>query len=412
MARVCMVALTDYPADTRVRREAEALAERGDEVVVVCPRTRSVTGPGFSGGVELHPVGRFAYTSETTQRSYLSRYAGFQVRATAAILALHARRRFDVVHVNTMPDVLAFTAAGAKALGAQVLLDVHDLMPELYASKYGLDEGHALVRLLRFLERRSIAFADRALAVHGPHLDALVAHGNDRSRFDVLLNVPDPALFRRRESAPPPEPFTLVYHGCIGQRNGLDVAVRAIALARREVPGVRLHVIGDGDAADALHALIAELGVGDVVRFDQGLFPVDELVPIVAAANAGIVPIHDDAFTRYMLPVKLLEYVAVGLPVIASDTSTIRAYFGDGELAFARAGDHEQLAARIVELARDPDLCARQVEAASRFAEAHRWDVEKRTYYEVIDGLAARARTRARRRPRRPMRTETEVGGT
>src|SRR4051794_24504468 len=117
MARVCMLAFTDYPVDTRVRREAEALVARGDEVDFVVPRSRSLGDRRTFNGVTLHPITSFDYDDGDRPRDYIRRYVAFQARAFLLITRLHRRRRYDVVHVDTMPDSLVFSALGAKLLG-------------------------------------------------------------------------------------------------------------------------------------------------------------------------------------------------------------------------------------------------------------------------------------------------------
>jgi glycosyltransferase involved in cell wall biosynthesis len=402
-----MVAFTNYTTDTRVRREAEALAQRGDEVDFICPGTASLGGRRSLNGVALHPVRRVDYTSSSRPRDYVRRYAAFHLAAFSRLLWMQLRRPYDVVHVNTMPDALVFSAAGAKLLGAKVILDVHDLMPELYASRFEVGERHPAIRLLTMIERRSVGFADRAIAVHVPHLDALVRHGNPRDKFSILMNVPDSALFRPRSVEPPESPFTLIYHGTIGSRHGLDVAVRAAALAREAVPDLELRIIGDGDFSHEVRALIVELGVQDFVRLDQGFVPMDELLPTMEQASVGLAPILDDPFTRYMLPVKLLEYVALGIPVIASDTESVRAYFDESMLCFAAPGDPSDLARKMIEM-RDPERRARLVASARRFNEEHTWEHERGRYLSLVDSLVRSNGRRAigpwsgRARPARP----------
>src|SRR6266566_2230455 len=306
MARVCMVAYTNYPSDTRIRREAEALVERGDEVDIVCPGVPALERRQTFAGVGLHTVLSFDYAGGSRRRDYARRYLAFLAAAAVEVTRLHRRERYDVIHVHTMPDFLVFSALGAKLLGARVILDVHDLMPELFASKFGVARSHRLIRVLEQVERWSISFADRAVAVHRPHLRALVEHGNPVEKFDVLMNLPDPALFSPRREPPPASPFTLVYHGMVGSRHGLDVAVRAVALAREQVPDVQLRIIGDGDYFPEVRRVVEELVVEENVRLDQGLVPIEQLIPILREASVGVVPILDDPFTRYMLPVKLL----------------------------------------------------------------------------------------------------------
>jgi glycosyltransferase involved in cell wall biosynthesis len=387
MARICVIVYTDYPADTRVRRAAEALAERGDEVVVICPMTPSLKGRTEMSGVKLEPIKSFGYTKAMSPREYIRRYVTFVASAGARSLKLHLRKRFDLVHVHTMPDFLVFAAIGPRLLGAKVILDVHDLMPELYASKFGLPESHWVIRGLKLVERLSVRFANRAVAVHQPHLEALVEHGNPAEKFTIVMNLPDPAMFRRRTNGAEAGDFTLVYHGMVGTRNGLDVAVRAAALARDEIPGLKLRIMGDGDDFARVRELVDELDVSGTVQLEQGLRPIEEVIPDLESATVGVVPIVDDPFTKYMLPVKLLEYVALGMPVIASSTSTIRAYFSESMLAFTQPGDAKALADQMVELYRSPERRHRLTTEADIFTAEHNWPREKTRYYQLVDSM-------------------------
>jgi glycosyltransferase involved in cell wall biosynthesis len=388
MARVCVIVYTEYPADTRVRRAAEAFAQRGDDVTVLCPQSPSLAGRSEPSGVRLCPIPSVRYTSPDTPMAYVLLYLRFVLAAGYRALGMHLRRRFDVVHVHTMPDFLVFAALGPKLLGAKVILDVHDLMPELYSSKFGLPESHWIIRALKWVERRSVHFADAAVAVHEPHLDALVAHGNPRDKFTIVMNLPDPDMFRRRNGDHhPSSEFTLIYHGMVGTRNGLDVAVRAAGIVHGELPGLKLRIIGDGDDFPRVRRLVDELGIAETVQLDQGLRPIEELIEVLEQASVGVVPIIDDPFTKYMLPVKLLEYVALGMPVISSSTDTIRAHFSDDQLAFIPPGDAGALAASIVELYRDPARRSKLADQADRFTNEHNWPREKQKYYQIVDSM-------------------------
>jgi glycosyltransferase involved in cell wall biosynthesis len=392
MARVCMVALTYYQSDARVRREAEALVDRGDRVDVICLRGSDPSGTGSLDGVRLHEVWVPRYRGSSTF-TYVAQYSSFFVLAAIGVSWLHLRRRYDVVQVHTMPDFVVFTAALAKLLGAKVLIDVHDLVPELYQSKFGLSKSHRAIRLLMWIERRSIAFADKAIAVHEPHLDALVSHGNPREKFNVLLNAPDPTFFSQRaRDASGNSTFKLVYHGTIAPRHGLETAVRAVARVRDQIDSVEFLILGEGDGVPRLEQLVRELELGEIVLVPKTMVPLEDLVPLISDADVGVVPILDDGFTKYMLPVKLLEYVALGIPIVCSETKTIRAYFDDTMLAFFPPGDEEALAERLLELYVDADARAELAEKASAFLDGHSWDVQRRRYYALIDELAGAAR--------------------
>jgi glycosyltransferase involved in cell wall biosynthesis len=401
-ARVLMIAFTNYPGDTRVRREAEALVTRGSTVDVICPWTPSLGDQRSLEGVQIHATGTLEQKNELSPAAYVIRDVAFVVRAAVAALRLHRRNRYDVVHVHTMPDYLVAAATFPKLMGARLLLDVHDLVPELYSAKFDVAESSAVIKLMTFVERGCVAFADHALAVHRPHLDALVRHGNPPRKFSIVMNAPDPRFFTRRSAAPSPsDPFVLLYHGTISRRHGLENAVRAVQVARRTYDDIRLEIVGDGDDVERLSALVGELGLHGAVEIQRGFRPIEDLKPILERASAGIVPIVDNAFTRYMLPVKLLEYVALGIPVISSSTPTIRAYFDETMVSFFRPGDEDDLASKIVALRADADFRARLVERADTFLEQHSWEHESDRYCDVVDSLAGARGPRARQLARK-----------
>jgi glycosyltransferase involved in cell wall biosynthesis len=381
-----MVAFTDYVGDARIRREAEALVERGHVVDLICPETDWLRGKTNLGGVNLHYARRFAYGDSGPLR-YLARYVTFLLAAGLKIARLGRRNRINVVQVHTMPDFLVFAALPAKRRGAKVILDVHDLVPELYASKFGVRESHPLIRALVWVERRSLAFADISFAVHGPHRDALIRHGNPAEKLTVVMNSPDPRVLGEPRDDDEVDPSLLVYHGTIARRHGLETAVRAVALARRELPGLQLFVAGDGDDVDRVQMLIEELGLDEAVKLSRGVVPLEDLLPTLRRAAIAVIPLIPDAFTRYMLPVKLLEYAALGVPVIVTRILAIAAYFGDSAVAFVDPEDPHALARQIVELHDDPVRARSLAANAAEVIARHSWEHERQRYFAVIDQL-------------------------
>jgi glycosyltransferase involved in cell wall biosynthesis len=392
MARICMIAYTFYSSDPRVRREAEALAGRGDSVDFICLREADKAMPRDYDGVHLYPLSAGRYQGDSTLL-YLAKYASFFLRASVLVSFLFLKKRYDLIQIHTMPDFLVFTAFIPKLFGAKVILDVHDLMPELYMCKFRSGPRHFIVWLITWIERWSIGYADKAIAVHVPHRNALVGHGNAQQKFAVLLNVPDTRIFHRNGGREEDGKFRLIYHGTVARRHGLEVALRAVSTVKRSIPNLEFLVIGGGDDLGRIKRLTEELGLGDCVRF-LGTMPTDQLPHHLRRADVGVVPILYDAFTRYMLPLKLLEYVGMGIPCVVSETETIRTYFNPGMVRFCRPGDERELADGILELYRDPDRRARQVAKADQFNASFNWEQQKRSYFEVVDSLLATARHR------------------
>ena len=388
MTRVCMVAYTHYPTDSRVRREAEALVERGDIVDFICLGSEKDKKPEIYNGVRLIKIYIKRYRGSNTMM-YMASYLQFFFIAMFKLIGLQLQNHYQVIQIHTMPDFMVFVAIFPKLLGAKVLLDVHDLVPELYQSKFGLPDKHPLIRFITWIERISVGFADRALAVHKTHLEALCSHGNPSEKFTIVLNLPDMKIFSKITDYQPVDKsdFELIYHGTVSERHGLEVALHAIAILDGKIPGLKLKIIGDGDGISRLIELVNELSLHDYIDISKGMIPLDELVPKIHIADAGIVPILLDDFTKYMLPVKLLEYVALKKPVICSRTGTIQAYFTESMVQYFTPGNVNELADSIYSLYKEPSRRTELSENADKFNKEYNWETQKQIYYLVIDGL-------------------------
>ena len=389
MLRVAMLAYTYYRSDPRVRREAEALAARGDEVEFYCLRKPGEPRREHVGGVGLRhlPLARYRGASSAL---YIGSYLVFFFLALGAISWSHLRRPYRLVHANNMPDFMVFAALLPRLSGGRVILDIHDTMPEIYQGKFNVTAGHPIIRILHWQERLSAAFAHRILTSEHTKKDALVEHGIAREKIEVLLNLPDPAIFKsdgRPAPAKAPGEFRLVFHGTLAPRLGVDLALRAVARLRESIPGLRLDLIGDGDQLPALHQLARELDIADCVEFSDGFVPVDELPPLLARADLAVIPTRDEISTRNMLPTKLVEYAALGIPALVSPTHTIRYYFDEEQVAFFEAGNEASLAREIAGLYGDPERRRKLAAGARRFFERYRWDRHKQVYLDLVDGL-------------------------
>lgn len=387
MARVCMVAYTHYQFDSRVRREAEALVERGDTVDFICLEDGNGENIERYNGVRLIKISSKRYRGSNA-KMYLTSYLHFFIATTLKLAKLQLQNSYQVIQVHTMPDFMVFVAVFPKLLGAKVLLDVHDLMPELYQSKFGFSETHFLIRLITWIERFSIGFANRAIAVHKPHLDALCRHGNPSEKFTLLLNLPDKKIFGNgnEHQSGIKTSFDLIYHGTVSRRHGLEVAIHAVMALREEIKGLKLSIIGEGDDISRLINMVEELDILDHVQIRKSV-PLDELVNQIKSADIGIIPLIYDEFTKYMLPVKLLEYVALEIPVICSRTETIATYFDSSMIQYFSSGSVTELTEKILFLYQNPERRKALIANASKFNEAYNWEKQKKSYYHLIDTL-------------------------
>jgi glycosyltransferase involved in cell wall biosynthesis len=388
MVRVCMVAYTHYPADSRVRREAEALIERGDTVDMICLGERNEADLDHKNGVRIFRILLPRYRGSNSIK-YLTSYWIFFWAALIKLARLQIKNSYQVIQVHTMPDFMVFTTIIPKLLGAKIILDVHDLMPELYQSKFGSKNKHPLISIITWIERCSIGFAHRAIAVHQPHLEALCRHGNPSQKFIILLNVPDTKIFTNQANIQQQDHsgLKLIYHGTVAKRNGLEIAIRALSTLSEDLKDLKLRIIGDGDDILRLSDLVVDLGLQDKVQINHGVVLIEELIPIIQEADIGIVPILYDDFTKYMLPVKLLEYVALGKPVICSRTETIETYFDDSMVLFTSPGSVSDLAQAIRFLYEHPERRLDLITKSNKFKQMYNWEKQKLIYYSLIDSL-------------------------
>ncbi len=182
-------------------------------------------------------------------------------------------------------------------------------------------------------------------------------------------------------------PFSLVYHGQICRRYGIDLAIQAIHLLREDIPEIRLIVHGRGDYLDELQALTEKLALGEHVQFSTHFVPTPELPRIIRSAHAGVVPYRQDIFTDEILPTKLMEYTALGIPAISARTSAIAAYFDDDMVQFFTPEDANDLARCILMLYKDRERLAQLRRKSDEFNQRYNWKKVASQYVELVGRL-------------------------
>jgi len=385
-----MLLQNPYDTDIRVRRKAEALVAAGYSVDVLALRSSTSSKRYTLNGVQVFTM-PLAKKRGSLAR-YIFEYAAFFLWASVQLFVRLRRRRYAVVEVNTLPDFLVFAAASARWMGARIVLDMHEITPEFYVSKYGIGEDSWLVRLLERVERRSFHFADHVITINEPIRGLLVGRGLPRSKSSVIMNAVDEALFMPEPVAVSadvsvPGRFVMMYHGTLTSVYGLQLAIEALALARRELPGAALWILGTGPDRDELERLAQARGLGSAVRFLPSV-PPSEVAAWVSRSDAGVLPMRRDVFLEYAFPNKLSEYIVLDKPVMIPRLGAIRHYFSDDALAYFEPGDAADLARQMIRLAHDPALRARVATQARAEYAPIRWTVMKARYLRTMGELA------------------------
>jgi glycosyltransferase involved in cell wall biosynthesis len=392
---VCMIVHAYYEEDPRVRREADALIADGWEVDVFGLR-RPGEGPrGVVAGVNLTrlPVRRHQGAGLPV---YLAEYGAFLARSLWAAARAHRRRHYRLIEVHSLPDYLVFAALPLKLLRVPVLLDLHEAMPEFFRSRFPKAANPFSYRMLLLQERLSINFANEVLTVNEPLAERLRNLGRLKSKkLTVVMNSPDLGLFD--PTASPSRAFMadgklrIVYTGALTPTYELDVVLRAVAEIVRQRPTLPVEAAfyGRGDALPDLEALAEELGITNRVSF-PGRIPIEDVPGAVSAGDIGVAPTRLDPFTGMSLSTKLLEYAAMGKPVVASRLPTVELYFPPDTISTYEPGDPKAMAAAVLALVDDSAARTQRVDRTRARVDELSWTRQAAAYRQVVDRLTTK----------------------
>jgi glycosyltransferase involved in cell wall biosynthesis len=384
---ILMIAYTNYRTDPRVIRAAEAASNAGFDVDLIALRRPNDPPEESINGVRVIHLNQARYRGGGTA-SYVLAYLEFFMRCFFKTASLLLRKRYAAVHVHNMPDFYVFCALIPKLMGAKVLLDIHDPMPNTFASKFKSGENGLFFKLLLCQERLSAAFADQVLTVHEPVKEYVLVkqHKLRAEDIEVVANFPDGELFALQKRPQADGRLRLVFHGTILERCGLRNAMLALAgMRHRDLATVR--IIGEGDFSEQLKGLIGDLDLGGVVHFDNRMYPLAEIPGLLADCNLGLVPLEISSITNYVLPLKLLEYLSLGMPSVTVRNAAIGYYFSEDDCLFYDPTDPQSLRAVLDRLAADPELLAHYQERAVALRGKFQWANERQKYVSLLRGL-------------------------
>jgi len=391
--RVAVVLFCTYPFDPRSRRAAEALVNERMNVDVVClmeagrePKRETLNG------VDILRV------PLTRRRGgifrYIFQYLAFLLISSFILAVRSLTRRYDLVYVHNMPDFLVLSALIPKVFGAKVILDLRDPMPELMMTIFNLHEDTLPVRALKRLEKWSVQLADLALTVNLACEKLIISRSCRPEKIRVVMNCPDEEIFGFRPPRsytatrhPPSKPFVIMYHGTLVERNGVDLAVDALARVRQSVPTAELRIYGhptpflervmESVRAKGLHEVVHYLGSGRA----------EDIVDAIEECDLGIIPNQRNVFTEINTPVRIFEYLAVGKPVIAPRAAGILDYFKNDSLLFFELGNSEDLARKIEYVYFHPSETVEIVKRGQGVYLAHTWREERLSFVNLVGEL-------------------------
>jgi len=390
--KVCMLAYTFYETDNRVMRYAEALVKRGDNVDVVALKRKGQSFHETIDGVNLYRI-QEREVNEKSQLSYMVRVLRFLIKSGWFVTKKHLKSYYDVIHVHSVPDFEVFSALIPMMTGAKIILDIHDIVPELFASKFKVKKSSFLFKLLILVEKFSIAFSNHIIVSNHIWEKKLKSRSIMSKKITTILNYPDRDLFYKKNESKADGRFVIMYPGTLNWHQGIDIAIKAMGIIKEEIHDADLHIYGEGPSKEYLKSLINRFGLQNRI-FVCDFIPVKKIAKVMANADMGIIPKRNDSFGGEAFSTKILEFMSMGIPVIVSKTKIDQLYFNDSIVKFFKPEDEKNLAQSIRLMIKDAKLRAQLSENALKFVEKNNWQIKQKIYLDIVDSLKSKKNKR------------------
>jgi len=361
-----------YLDDTRVIRHCEWLSKNGKTVTVFCLNKGGESKEDVVNGVVIKraPVSR---SKSKTKLSYLVEYFLFFFfsfyQSTKALIV----DKPDLYIINNMPNALVFTALIPRVFGVPVLLDVHDLMPELCEIVFSGKESF-LKKVLLLEERLSFNFATHLMTVSKPVVRLLSTRC--KKKFHITHNSPSNFSENNNELEGAPK---IVFHGNIHERYGIQRILEPLNNLAANGCSFVFHIHGKGPYVNELNHLIKD---HNYIKF-HGEFVPHEVPNILQGAALGVIMNYPNRSNDFALPVKMLEYIANNVAVICPKLPVIQEYFTEDSVFYFN--DNSDLQS-VIELALSNEQLRRDKAkvAFQKYTEIA-WENEKHDYLTFIE---------------------------
>ena len=382
---ICMLAYTFYESDNRIMRYADALTQRGDTVDVIALKSQDATKYEKIKNVNVCRIQK-RMINEKYKITYLYRLTAFLFRSSLFITHRHFKYPYDLIHVHSVPDFEVFAALLPKLNGAKIILDIHDIVPEFYASKFSGGKDSLFFKALVKIEQLSIKFSNHVIISNHLWHNTLINRSVEKDKCTAVMNYPDEAIFYRRPKTRQDNKFIMLYPGTLGWHQGLDIAIEAFAKIKDRAVQAEFHIYGRGTETDNLEKLIVDLNLTDRVFIKEPM-PIDQIAEVMANADLGIIPKKNDPFGGEAFSTKTLEFMSLGIPIVLSKTKIDQYYFNDSVVNFFMPDNVDDLAECMLTMIKNRELRETLRDNALRFVEDYRWSKRKNEYFNLVDSL-------------------------
>lgn len=343
------------PFDRRVWCEATSLQKAGYQVSVICPKGRGHDAPHeLLDGIHVyrHPLpvearGIAAYFIEYPTALFWE----FVLSVKVAF-----KHGFDVIHGCNPPDLIFIIGLFYRLFGKRFVFDHHDVNPELYEAKFGRRD--IFWKLLRVVEFLTFKTATISIATNESYRDIAVTRGHmPADKVFVVRSGPNLDRVRSRPVDPAwrnGRAFSVGYVGVIGQSEGLDLLLRSIdhivhVLGRNDI---QFNIAGAGPEWAAISHLCKDMQLDDYVTL-TGAIDDDPLFTMLSTADVCVNPDRVTAMNDISTMNKIMEYMALGKPIVQFDVREGRHSALEASL-YAEKNNPKDFATQIISLIDDP----------------------------------------------------------
>ncbi len=372
-----------YPEDPRVRRAAEALTQKGYDIDLICLKRKEQLPKETINNVKITrmPLER----GKRRPLRWMFEYIASLAYCTAYLTIKQPTKKYQVIHIHTLPDFLVFSAITPKILGAKIILEMHEAMPEIYATRLKKSMNSTTVKIIKIIEKASIKFADKIITVSDPIKQVFIQRGVPEDKITVVMNVPEKTSYPKTTKPNNlKNKFIIIFPGQVTPTRGVDTLIEAIQ--QTKIPGIYLTIYGEGEYLNTIKKIIKKKKLEKRVYLG-GKIPSDQVPEKISIADIGVIPSKSTPISELGVSNKIFEYAFAEKPIIVSKRKAISQIMTDKEVYFFQPGNAKELAQQIQHIYENPKEATQKAKNVKEKSKQYAWPTMKKRLYNCYKSL-------------------------
>jgi len=386
--RICHLFFDEFPKDSRIRRFANVLLSNNYEVYIICLSTEKKVNIENIGNLHIYRIPLKKKRGSLKRRIF--EYLIFEILAFLWTTYLFFKFRIKLFHISTLPDFLIFSCIIPKLLGANLLLDFHELFPEaMLQFKPSIKQNELSYKIILFQEKLSYLFANEIIVFHDPAKDILNSRMKGAKTISTIMNGFDESELPQFSKKTSTDSFRIIYNGTINKNLNLSLvlyALQVIKLSHNDIFNkIIFEIYGEGPDLQNLLNLAKKLELNNI--FFGGRVSFSKMIECLQNADVCVLPPKKDIYSDLFYSLKLTEMIFFKIPVIATRLNTYKYYFPEDCILYFNSDDHLDLADKIIFTYFNKEKTKVFTYNAFRSYQKVSWDIMKIRYLDIIKRL-------------------------